>query len=155
MNLNAVTESFEDPTIEPLSPDEATNETILNAFASCWGDTPKRAKTTTAPPVEETQTLLSMKEVCLSFDNGEKEPSKVATKEESPDQHTVDRAPVTREQNKVIIKQELNDEDMDDLEPATLDPPDLKRDTSFFMEWDDLEIDSMVEDSVWEGVVEL
>ena len=62
----------------------------------------------------------------------------------------VDRAPATREQNK--IKQELQDEDMDDLELATLDPPDLKRETSFLMEWDDLDMDSIVEDAAWEGL---
>ena len=82
MNLNSVTESFEDPTIEPLSfaSDEVINETVLKEFASFWGDAPKRAKKTTPPPVEEAQTLLSMKGVCLSFDNGEKEPRKVAIK---------------------------------------------------------------------------
>lgn len=154
MNLNSVTESFEDPTIEPLSFafDEVVHETVLKDFASCWGDTPTRAKQMTSPTVEEAQTLLSMTGACLSFDNGEKEPSTLAIKQESPDQHVVDRAPANREQNKAVIKQELQDEDMEDIEPATLDPPDLKREASFLMEWDDLDMDSMVEAAVWEGV---
>jgi hypothetical protein len=50
------------------------------------------------------------------------------------------------------MNQELQDEDMDDLEPATLDPPELKRETSFLMDWDDLDMDNIVEDSAWEGV---
>jgi hypothetical protein len=154
MNLNSVTESFEDPTIEPLSfaLDEVINETVLEEFASCWGGTPKRAKKTNPPTADVAQTLLNMKGVYLSFDNDEKEPTKDAIKQESPDQHLVDRAPATREQNNAVMNQELQDEDMDDLEPATLDPPELKRETSFLMDWDDLDMDNIVEDSAWEGV---
>jgi hypothetical protein len=116
--LNSVSTSFEDATLEPVPRSDAIDEGALHDFANFWG--PGQADRDNLPSTES-QNLMKESLLPLELDDE------------------------TRDETNAYQAESIGEEEdsmmFEHLERATVDPPNLKRESSFLMEWEDLDVD--------------
>jgi hypothetical protein len=116
--LNSVSTSFEDATLEPVPRSEAVDESALHDFANFWG--PGQADRDN-PPSTESQNLMKESILPLELDD------------ETRDETNANQAESIGEEEESMM--------FEHLERATVDPPNLNRESSFLMEWEEFDID--------------